>query len=54
MSINGDVNGYEYTVRGATGDVAFGSGLYGENDQQFANLSRLWATYRIVSIEIDY
>lgn len=32
VSINADVNGYEYTVRGVTGDVAFGSGLYGERD----------------------
>lgn len=54
VSINAGVNGYDWTVTGSSGQVAFGEGLYGENDQQFMNLARLWATYRICGIEVDY
>ena len=54
VSINADVNGYDWTVTGSSGTAAFGDGLYGGNDEQFLNLSRLGATYRIVGIEIDY
>lgn len=55
MSINADVNGYEWTITSSTGsDVGFGDGLYGENDAQFASLANLWATYRITGLEVDY
>jgi len=54
VSINADVNGYDWTITGQSGDVAFGDGVYGGKDEQFLNLSRLWATYRICGIEVDY
>jgi hypothetical protein len=54
VSINADVNGYDWTITGLTGTVGFGNGLYGEKDSQFAALSNLWATYRITGLELDY
>ena len=34
VSINADVNGYDWTITSSTGsDIGFGDGNYGENDQ---------------------
>jgi hypothetical protein len=32
VSLNADVNGYNWTLTGTPGTIGFGTGLYGEND----------------------
>jgi hypothetical protein len=50
------VNGWYYSVRQGTSQIPVSedAALYGATTDQFSQLSELWSTYRVNSIDIAY